>query len=115
MGIDPLQTGEGGNLQQGTGRVAAAIHKKDIIDDVYRGAAIVAKNPLPPFVAGYNDALPESVETPGVLRMKGFYGPLRLEVMTNPRPYLPNPLRAAEMIKADLEEARRHLINADLL
>jgi len=25
--------------------------------------------------------------------------------MTNPRPYLPNPLRAAEMIKADLEKA----------
>jgi len=27
--------------------------------------------------------------------------------MTNPRPYLPNPLRAAEMIKADLE--KRHI------
>jgi len=30
---------------------------------------------------------------------------LRLEVMTNPRPYLPNPLRAAEMIKSDLEKS----------
>ena len=28
--------------------------------------------------------------------------PIRLEVMTNPRPYLPNPIKAAEMIKAEL-------------
>jgi len=84
--------------------IASAIHKKDIIDDVYRGAAIVAKNPLPPFVAGYNDAIRETRyhETD-----KAFIPPsrpIRLEVMTNPRPYLPNPLRAAEMIKADIEK-----------
>jgi peptide/nickel transport system substrate-binding protein len=30
--------------------------------------------------------------------------PLQLLVMSNPRPYLPNPIRAAEMIKADLEK-----------
>src|SRR5262249_16865215 len=81
--------------------IAAAINKKDIIDDVYRGAATVAKNPLPPFINGHNDAIPEqhyasTKPWPTVER------PLRLEVMTNPRPYLPNPLRAAEMIKSDL-------------
>ena len=32
--------------------IAAAINKKDLIDAVYHGAAIVAKNPLPPFIAG---------------------------------------------------------------
>ena len=85
--------------------IAAAIHKKDIIEDVYRGAAIVAKNPMPPFVAGYNDAIPEQeVVAPDEI-FPILKNPLRLEVMTNPRPYLPDPLRAAEMIKADLEKA----------
>ena len=79
------------------------INRQDLIKDVYRDAAIVAKNLLPPMIAGYNDKIPEyglwEGEPPHVNR------PLRLEVMTNPRPYLPNPLRAAEMIKADLEKA----------
>jgi peptide/nickel transport system substrate-binding protein len=84
--------------------IAAAINKQDIIKDVYRDAAIVAKTPLPPMIAGYNDAIPDYGNwnrhpVPHVDR------PIRLEVMTNPRPYLPNPLRAAEMIKADLAKA----------
>jgi peptide/nickel transport system substrate-binding protein len=83
--------------------IRAYIHKRDIIKDVYRGAATVAKNPLPPFVPGYNGAIPEGSfwngPPPHVER------PLHLEVMTNPRPYLPNPLRAAEMIKSDLANA----------
>ncbi|MGD0061248.1 MAG: ABC transporter substrate-binding protein [Verrucomicrobiia bacterium] len=85
--------------------IASAINKKDIIEDVYRGAAIIAKNPLPPFVAGYNDAIP--VQPPHAIDqiLPVFNRPIRLEVMTNPRPYLPNPLRAAEMIKADLAKA----------
>ena len=32
--------------------IASAIHKRDLIDDVYRGAATVAKNPMPPLIAG---------------------------------------------------------------
>ncbi len=85
--------------------IAAAIHKKDIIDDVYRGAAIVAKNPLPPFIAGYNNAIPEQPPRAIDQWLPVLKRPIRLEVMTNPRPYLPNPLRAAEMIKADLAKA----------
>lgn len=84
--------------------IASAIHKKDIIDDVYRGAAIIAKNPLPPFVAGYNDAIPVEEFWPKPDLPPSTKRVLRLEVMTNPRPYLPNPFRAAEMIKADLEK-----------
>lgn len=79
--------------------IAAAINKEDLVASVYRGHATVARNPLPPQLLGYNDAIPENMPTlpaPPVDR------PLRLEVMTNPRPYLPNPIRAAEMIKADL-------------
>ena len=85
--------------------IAAAIHKKDIIDDVYRGAAIVARNPLPPLIAGYNDTIPETRTRETDRAFMPPSRPLRLEVMTNPRPYLPNPLRAAEMIKADLAKA----------
>ncbi len=82
--------------------IAAAINKQDLITAVYRGMATVAKNPLPPFVPGYNDAIPNTLrrsDAPTLSR------PLRLEVMTNPRPYLPNPTRAAELIKADLAKA----------
>src|SRR5579859_156538 len=85
--------------------IASVINKKDIIDDVYRGAAVIAKNPLPPFIAGHNDAIPEQPPRGADQIFPLLKRPLRLEVMTNPRPYLPNPLRAAEMIKADLENA----------
>src|SRR5207247_2564010 len=84
--------------------IAAAINKRDLLDIVYRGAGVVAKNPLPPFLPGYNDATPVSaisnLQSPVAVSR-----PLRLEVMTNPRPYLPNPIRAAELIKADCAKA----------
>jgi peptide/nickel transport system substrate-binding protein len=78
------------------------IHKQDLIKDVYRDAAIVAVNPMPPFIAGYNDDLALRMITMWDGPEPHLDQPLHLEVMTNPRPYLPNPLRAAEMIKADL-------------
>lgn len=84
-------------------RIAAAINKRDLVDIVYRGAATVAKNPLPPFVAGYNDAISQTPVSPYSITPPP--RPLQLHVMTNPRPYLPNPIRAAEMIKVDLEKA----------
>lgn len=83
--------------------IRAAINKQDLIKDVYRDAAIVANNPLPPMIAGYNNAIPSIGDWIGVTPNDD--RPIRLEVMTNPRPYLPNPLRAAEMIKADLAKA----------
>ncbi len=81
--------------------IAAAIHKPDLVNAVYRGMATVARNPLPPFVPGHNDAIPIAPPPPPRVTPR----PLRLEVMTNPRPYLPNPTRAAEMIKADCAKA----------
>jgi peptide/nickel transport system substrate-binding protein len=83
--------------------IAAAINKRDLVDIIYRGAGIVAKNPLPPQMPGYNDAIPISPTSPNYTPQLS--RPFRLEVMTNPRPYLPNPIRAAELIKADLEKA----------
>jgi len=83
--------------------IAAAINKKDILAAVYRGSATIAKNPLPPKLLGYNDAIP--VQLPPPATNYHLPTPLHLEVMTNPRPYLPNPMRAAELIKADLAKA----------
>ncbi|MEI6083515.1 MAG: ABC transporter substrate-binding protein [Verrucomicrobiota bacterium] len=81
--------------------IAAAINKKDLLQIVYRNLGTIAKNPLPPALLGHNDAIspipPLSRSIPP--------RPLRLEVMTNPRAYLPNPIRAAELIKADLAKA----------
>jgi len=85
--------------------IRAFIHKQDLIKDVYRGAAIVAANPMPPFIAGYNDDIALRTITIWNGPVPHLDQPLHLEVMTNPRPYLPNPLRAAEMIKSDLAAA----------
>jgi peptide/nickel transport system substrate-binding protein len=83
--------------------IASAINKADLVNAVYRGASTVAKNPLPPFLPGHNDQIPISATPPATFTPPA--RPLRLEVMANPRPYLPNPLRAAEMIKADCAKA----------
>ena len=85
--------------------IASAINKRDLVEDVYRGAATVAKTPMPSLIAGYNDAIPNHGYVPQHRELLRPKQALRLEVMTNPRPYLPNPLRAAEMIKADLAGA----------
>ena len=37
-----------------------AVDKKAIIDIVYQGAGVAAKNPLPPTIWGYNNSLPDS-------------------------------------------------------
>ncbi len=81
--------------------IAAAINKKDLVSSIYRGVATVAHTPLPPALLGYNPAIPESTPPP-TRKPPAIDQPIKLEVMTNPRPYLPNPIRAAEMIKADL-------------
>jgi len=104
--------------------VAMAIRKKDLIESVYRGTASVAVNPMPPIVFGFNDKIQgyeNDVEAAKKLieaYKKDFteYAqkmhphlpypldqPIQLLVMSNPRPYLPNPTRAAELIKGDLE------------
>ncbi|MCG3150439.1 MAG: Periplasmic dipeptide transport protein [Verrucomicrobiae bacterium] len=82
--------------------IAAAINKKDLLAIVYRNHGTIAKNPLPPALLGHNDATPERLPSPPLTTRPA---PLRLEVMTNPRAYLPNPIRAAELIKADCAKA----------
>ncbi|MDD8044644.1 MAG: ABC transporter substrate-binding protein [Verrucomicrobiota bacterium] len=88
--------------------VAMAIDKPNIIRSAYQGAAVAAKTPLPPFMLGYHSDLPEVEFDPEAARelvsqVPGFDRPITLNTMSNPRPYMPNPSRVAELIKEDLQ------------
>ncbi|HEY9550162.1 MAG TPA: ABC transporter substrate-binding protein, partial [Kiloniellaceae bacterium] len=83
-----------------------AINKEAIIDAVFQGAGKVAKNPIPPTIWSYNDAVkddpydPEAakkmLEEAGVTNLK-----TSVWAMPVQRPYNPNARRMAELIQAD--------------
>jgi dipeptide transport system substrate-binding protein len=84
-----------------------AINKQAILEAVYPGIGQVAKNPIPPTLWGYNDAVeddkydPEAakkaLEAAGVKDLS-----MKLWAMPVARPYNPNGRRMAELIQADL-------------
>ena len=84
-----------------------AINKQAIVDAVFQGAAQVAKNPIPPTMWSYNDAVeddkydPEAakkaLEAAGVKDLK-----MKIWAMPVSRPYMLNARRAAELMQADL-------------
>jgi dipeptide transport system substrate-binding protein len=84
-----------------------AINKQAIVDAVFEGQAEVAKNPIPPTMWSYNDAIeddpydPEAakkaLEEAGVTDLK-----MKVWAMPVSRPYMLNARRAAELIQADL-------------
>jgi dipeptide transport system substrate-binding protein len=84
-----------------------AINRQAIIDAVFQGAAIPAKNPIPPTIWSYNDAIPEDKYDPAAakaaLEAAGVTG-LSMKVWAMPvaRPYMLNARRAAELIQSDL-------------
>ena len=88
--------------------VSMAINKKAIIDGVYLGTGIAAKNPIPPSMAAYNNAIKDDVYNPGAAKKlladagypKGFT--TDLWAMPVQRPYNPNAKRIAELMQADL-------------
>ncbi|WP_413208067.1 ABC transporter substrate-binding protein [Rhodospirillum sp. A1_3_36] len=83
-----------------------AIDKASIIDAVFQGAGRVAKNPIPPTMWSYNDAVvddpydPEAakkmLEEAGVTNLK-----TNVWAMPVQRPYNPNARRMAEIIQAN--------------
>ena len=83
-----------------------AINKQAIIDAVYQGAGKAAKNPLPPTIWSYNDAVVDDPYDPDaakkMLEEAGVKG-LKAKVWAMPvqRPYNPNARRMAELIQAD--------------
>ena len=84
-----------------------AIDKAAIIEAVYAGAGVAAKNPMPPTVWGYNDAIvdtPYDVEGAKKLLAEAGVAPgtkIDLWAMPVTRPYNPNAKRMAELVQAD--------------
>jgi len=88
--------------------VNMAIDKGVILDAVYRGAGVAAKNPIPPTLWSYNDAVREHPHDPEAARRllaeAGFGEGFETDLWYMPvsRPYNPDGKRIAEMIQADL-------------
>ncbi|MBE3638338.1 ABC transporter substrate-binding protein [Mangrovicoccus algicola] len=86
-----------------------AMNKQAIIDSVFQGAGEVAKNPIPPTMWSYNDAIEDDAYDPeaakAMLAEEGVEG-LEMEIWAMPvqRPYMPNARRTAELMQADFAE-----------
>lgn len=83
-----------------------AINKQSIIDGVFQGAGVAAKNPMPPTIWGYNDAIQDYPYDPAAARkllQDAGVASLETDLWAMPvqRPYNPNARRMAELIQAD--------------
>ncbi len=84
------------------------INKNAIIDAVFQGAGKVAKNPLPPTIWSYNDAVQDDAFDPvaakKMLEAEGVKD-LKMKIWAMPvqRPYNPNARRMAEVIQSDFK------------
>jgi ABC-type transport system substrate-binding protein len=85
-----------------------AINKQTIIDNIYMGTAIVAKNGIPPFMLGYNDEIedyPYDPERAKALLVEAGYPDgfeVTLHVMPLARPYMFDPPKIGEAIQSYL-------------
>ena len=90
---------------------AHALNRQSYIDAIYLGNAIVAKNPYPPTLWGYNKDTPMYEHSPekakALLKEAGFPNGLETELWVQPvsRPYNPNGRKMGEMMQADLAKA----------
>ena len=87
--------------------ISMAINKKAIIDGVYLGTGIAAKNPIPPSMWSYNDSIkddPYDPEAAKKLLAEAGAADLVTDIWAMPvqRPYNPNAKRIAELMQADL-------------
>ncbi|HEX9789820.1 MAG TPA: ABC transporter substrate-binding protein [Kiloniellales bacterium] len=83
-----------------------AVNKQAIIDVVFQGAGKAAKNPIPPTIWSYNEAIkdyPYDVEKAKALLADAGVTGLKTNIWAMPvqRPYNPNAKRMAELIQAD--------------
>ncbi len=84
-----------------------AINKDAILEAVFQGSGVSAKNPMPPTIWSYNDAVvdyeydPEAAKA--LLAEAGFPDGFKTNIWAMPvqRPYNPNARRMAEIIQAD--------------
>jgi peptide/nickel transport system substrate-binding protein len=91
--------------------IAHAIDKQAMVKAFFAGGTLgmAAKNPLPPSVWGYNDAVKDYTYDPAeakrLLKEAGLPNGFKLTLWALPvaRPYMPQGQRTAEAIQADLE------------
>lgn len=101
--------------------VNMAIDKCAIIEAVYQGTGTVAKNPIPPTLWSYNEAVEDHPYDPEEARRlvaeAGYPHGLDTDLWYMPvsRPYNPDGRRVAELIQADLARVgiRTRLMTAD--
>jgi ABC-type transport system substrate-binding protein len=85
-----------------------AIDKNTIIQAIFQGMAIPAKNPFAPSIWSYNDAIEPYEYDPAkatkMLKEAGFDFTRELELWAMPvsRAYMPDPVKTAELIQAYL-------------
>jgi dipeptide transport system substrate-binding protein len=85
-----------------------AINKKAIIDGVYLSTGVAAKNPIPPTMWSYNNAVKDDAYDPAaakkLLAEAGHPNGFTTDLWAMPvqRPYNPNAKRIAELMQADL-------------
>ncbi|PVA06599.1 ABC transporter substrate-binding protein [Thalassorhabdomicrobium marinisediminis] len=86
-----------------------AIDKQAIIDVVFQGSGEIAKNPIPPTMWSYNDAIEDDEYNPErakeILAEEGVED-LQLKIWAMPvqRPYNPNARRMAELMQEDFSQ-----------
>ncbi|GAB6193687.1 ABC transporter substrate-binding protein [Desulfocastanea catecholica] len=83
-----------------------AINKQGILDAVFQGAGKVAKNPIPPTIWSYNDAVVDDPYDPAAAKKalaEAGVKDLKMNIWAMPvqRPYNPNARRMAEMLQSD--------------
>ncbi|ETW12911.1 peptide ABC transporter substrate-binding protein [Roseivivax marinus] len=94
-----------------------AIDKQAIIDVVFQGAGTAAKNPIPPTIWSYNDAVEDDEYDPeaaqAMLEEAGV-SDLSMEIWAMPvqRPYNPNARRMAELLQEDFAQIG---VNAEIV
>lgn len=85
-----------------------ALNRKAYIEAIFLGNAVVAKNPFPPILWSYNEAVKDYDYNPEkakeLLKQAGLPNGFETEMWTMPvsRPYNPNGKKLGEMMQADL-------------
>jgi peptide/nickel transport system substrate-binding protein len=90
--------------------ISHAINTQAIVENIYRGQAVQASQPLPPGLMGRDDSIspyeydPEKAQS---LLEEAGYGDgfsFELATMTNPRPYFASPVQTANTVQSNLQE-----------
>ncbi len=86
-----------------------AINKQAILDAVFQGSGVAAKNPIPPTMWSYNNAIEDDAYDPELAKkMLADAGvtdlSMKIWAMPVQRPYNPNARRMAEVIQADFDK-----------